>query len=80
MSQATWPASAMILRSFMGAISPFFCSSKSLLSANGSAAFACLSTSKVNFDGALPLILEMALQGVDLSGARRANIQDQMIG
>src|SRR6516165_11094471 len=39
----------------VGAISPFFCSSKSLASPNGRPPRACLSTSKVNFDGALPL-------------------------
>ena len=64
MSQATWPASAMILRSFMGAISPFFCSSKSLVSAKGSVALACVSTSSVNFDGALPLGSKCPFNGV----------------
>src|SRR5262249_20227126 len=39
----------------VGAISPFFCSSKSLVSPNGRPPRARLSTSKVNFDGALPL-------------------------
>ena len=43
------------LEIFIGAISPFFCSSKSLSSANGSVALACFNTSNVNFDGALPL-------------------------
>src|SRR6516164_8476229 len=33
MSQASWPPSALILSSFIGAMKPFFCSSKSLLSA-----------------------------------------------
>jgi len=54
MSQATCPPSAMIFISFIGAISPFFCSSKSLVSENGSAVFAFSRISMVNFDGALP--------------------------
>ena len=54
----------MILRSFMGAISPFFCSSKSLVSANGRPARACVSASRVNFDGAFPLGWKCPFNGV----------------
>ena len=38
-----------------GAMNPFFCSSKSRWSANGSVPRASLSTSRVYFEGALPL-------------------------
>ena len=54
MSQATWPASAMILRSGIGAMKPRFSSSKSRWSAKGRVSFARCSASRVNFDGALP--------------------------
>ena len=63
MSQATWPASAMILRSFIGAMRPRFCSSKSLVSANGSPARACLSTFERVFRRRLALGMEVPLQG-----------------
>ena len=53
------------LEVFMGAISPFFCSSKSLVSANGNAALACLSTSCVYFDGALPFGWKCPCRGAD---------------
>ena len=54
MSQATCPASAEIVISVIEAIKPFACSSKSLVSAKGNPAFACLSTSRVWVEGALP--------------------------
>ena len=81
MSQATWPPSAMIFISFIGAISPFFCSSKSLVSENGTLDFACLRMSIVNFDGALPFGWKCPFNGAaecgdaDASSARiRAGI------
>src|SRR5215469_5768678 len=53
-SHATPPRSDLITICFMGAISPFFCSSRSRVSLNGKVAFACFSTSMVYFEGALP--------------------------
>ena len=64
----------------MGAMSPLFCSSKSLLSANGSVALACFNEFQREFRRGLALGMEMALQRVNLLSARRLNIQDQMIG
>ena len=76
MSQATWPASAMIFRSFIGAMRPFFCSSKSRVSANGSVALAFLRISIVNFEGALPLGWKCPFSGAAGScGVRRALIE-----
>src|SRR5271165_4771365 len=71
MSQATWPPSAMIFISFIGAINPFFCSSKSLVSENGSLAFAFLRISIVNFEGALPFGWKCPFNG--LAGCGRAD-------
>src|SRR5215831_3991219 len=63
----------------VGAISPFFCSSKSLVSPNGRPPRACLSTSKVNFDGALPLGWKCPAKGAAAPCARRGTvIQHQM--
>ena len=55
MSHATWPASAMIFMSGIGAISPRLFSSKSRVSAKGKVARAFCKASIVNFEGALPL-------------------------
>ncbi len=54
MSQAAWPASAGITISVISAMSPRFCSSKSAVSPNGSAAFAASRIPIVCGDGALP--------------------------
>ena len=78
MSQATWPASAMIFISVIGAMRPFFCSSKSLVSANGKVAFACLQHLQRELRRRLALGVEMPLQGADLLRARGARIEDKV--
>ena len=54
MSQATWPASAMIFLNGGSAMKPFLASSKSRLSSKGSVAVTPLRNSIVNVDGRLP--------------------------
>ena len=63
MSQATWPASAMILRSCIGAMSPFFCSSKSRSSAKGKVALACCKHLQRELRWRLALGMEMPASG-----------------
>ena len=54
MSQATLPASAMILVYFGAAMKPFLASSKSRLSSKGSDFLKPFCNSMVNFEGILP--------------------------
>ena len=70
----------MILRSFMGAINPFFCSSKSFLSANGSLALCLLEHLHRECRGRLALGMKVSLQRGWLLGACGALVQNQVTG